>query len=70
MLAELYNRAECVNREVDPAVDVSEVRQLDPQRLVHRREVQGCVRMHPVLVQGVLGPREPLVARRPPERVV
>lgn len=57
MFTKLYNSTKCVDREVDLAVNVSQVRQLNPQRLVHRCEVQRGICMDSVLVQCVFGAR-------------
>lgn len=37
---------------------------------MHGREVEGGIRVDTILVQGVLGSRQPFVACRPPERMV
>lgn len=70
LLAEIYNGVEGLDGEVDPAVEVSHVGQLNPQHLVHRREVEHRVCGHTVLVQGAPRPRQPVISRRPPQRVI
>lgn len=66
LLAEVDDGVEGLDGEVDPAVEVSHVGQLDPEGLVHGREVEDRVGGHAVLVEGAPRPRQPVVAPRPP----
>lgn len=66
----LYNGAKGVYREVNLAVNVSEVRELDSDWFVHGSEVESGVCMDSVLVQCVLRSRQPFVACGPPECVI
>lgn len=68
--AKLNNGAECVYREVDLAVNESEVRELDSDGFVHGSEMEGGVGVDTVLVQCVLGSGQPFVAGGPPQSVV
>ena len=68
--AEFVDDSEDVGGEVDAEVQDLEVWQLDPQQLVHGRELQLRVGLHPVLVQRRPRPQQPDPLRRPPEGVI
>ena len=70
LVAQVYHSVEGLDGEVYAAVDVSQVRQLDPEGLVHRGEVEEGVGRHVVLVQGPTGLVQPDVLLRPPHGVV
>lgn len=69
-LAQIDDRVERLDGTVDAAVEASHVRQLHPQGLVHRCEVQQRVRRHAVLIQGAARSGQPVIPHRPPKRVV
>lgn len=66
----MNNGAERVNREVDLAVNVSEVRKLDSDGFVHRSEVEGSIGVDAILIQCVLGSGQPFIASWPPQSMV
>ena len=68
--ADRDDRVKSLCGEVHVAVDVSQVGQLDPQRLVHWREVDEGVGRDAVPVQGPPRLVQPDVLLRPPHRVV
>ena len=68
--AKLNDSTERIDREVNLAIDVSQIGQLDPDGFVHRCKMECSVRVDSVLVQRVFRPGEPVVASGPPERVV
>ena len=61
---------ECLDGEVNRAVDVSEVGELYPQCLVHGGEVDDGIGRQVVPVQGPAGLVQPNVLLRPPDGVV
>lgn len=69
-LAQIDDRVERLDGKVDAAVEAPHVRQLHPQRLVHRREMQQRIRRHAVLVQGAACSGQPVIPSWPPKRVV
>lgn len=70
LLAQRHHGVERLDAKVHATVDEAQVGQLHPQRLVHGREVEHGVGLHAVLVERRPSPRQPAVARRPPERVI
>ena len=70
VLADVDDEVEALGAEVDPEVEMPQVRQLHPQHLVHRREDQPGFCVDPVLVQSGLCAQQPLTAARPEQRVV
>lgn len=70
LLAQGDDRVERFHAEVHAAVEEAQVGQLDAQRLVHGREVEQRVRLDAALVERRARPREPAVARRPPQGMV
>ena len=70
LFAQRDDGVERLDAEIHPAVQVAQVGQLDAQGLVHRREMEQRIRLHSVLIQRRARPRQPNVARRPPERVI
>jgi len=69
-LAQIDDRVERLDGKVDAAVEAPHVRQLHPQGLVHRREMQQRVRRDAVLVQGAARSGQPVIPYRPPKRVI
>lgn len=70
VLAQIDHRIERFDREVDATVEVTQIGQLDAQRLVHGREVEQGVGVHAALVERGAGARQPFVLLRPPQGVV
>ena len=69
-LAQGDDSVERFDGEVDPAVQVPQVGQLDPKGLMHRREVEEGIRLDTVLVQGGARSGKPSVSSGPPQGVV
>lgn len=70
VLAQVDDRIEGFDREVNATVQMPQIGQLHAQRLVHGREVQQGVGVHAALVECGAGARQPLVFLRPPQRMV
>ena len=70
LLAERHDGVERFDAEVDAAVEVAEIRELDAERLVHRSEVEQSIRLHSALIQRGASAGQPAVAGRPPESVI
>lgn len=66
----MQHSVERLNGKIHPTVQISQVRQLYAQSLVHGGKVKDSVSLDPTLVQCGAGAGKPAIAGRPPESVI